>query len=143
VTDRLSRGQRDALDEVVVLDLVADPVPTIEAPVEHPIGGVHVLVDTVREIAANKLCASVGRSELRDLVDLRTLLDANVDLEGALVDSSGKDGGFSSLVLVWTLERFPLAKVARAEGSDDATIASLDAFRRDLVARLVRLTTPA
>lgn len=128
--------------EIVVVDLVADPVPTLEPPVAHRIGAALVLVDSVREILANKLCALVGRSELRDLIDLRALLGTSDDLAGPLADAARKDGGFSPIVLAWSLERFPLTKVASAEGLPPAEVESLDAFRQALVSRLVALTAP-
>lgn len=129
-------------EETVVVDLVADPVDTIEGPMEVTIGGARVLVDTLREIAANKLWALVGRSELRDLLDLESMLGAEIDLSMALNDAAAKDGGFSPLVLGWSLQRFPLAKVGRAEGLDDATTSRLDAFRKDLIERVARLAMP-
>jgi len=39
------------------------------------------------------VCALVARSEIRDLVDLRALLDAGCDLEQALADAAIKDRG--------------------------------------------------
>lgn len=42
-----------------------------------------VRVDTLREIAANKICTLLSRSEIKDLVDLRAL----VDLDRAFADA--------------------------------------------------------
>lgn len=99
--------------------------------------------DTMREILANKLCAVLGRSELRDLVDLRALLGAGLSLEPALVDAGRKDGGFSAVQLAWALRAFPLDKVASAEGMGTRETAALAAFRDDLVSALLRLNAPA
>jgi predicted nucleotidyltransferase component of viral defense system len=52
-----------------------------------------VRLDSMREIAANKICALVSRSEIRDLVDLRALLEAGVDLKCAGEDTLMKDAG--------------------------------------------------
>ena len=87
--------------EVVVIDLVADPVPVIEAPVRLPPG---ILVDTPHEILVNKLCALLSRSETRDLVDVEALLLAGGSLDRALVDAAKKDGGFSPQTLAWVLQ---------------------------------------
>jgi len=129
--------------EVVVVDLVADPVPTLEPPVEQRIGRELVHVDTLREIMANKLCALLGRSELRDLVDLRALLARGHSLPPALGDASKKDSGFSPLQLAWALRGFPVAKVAKAEGLADPEVADLERFRSELIEELLRQTTPS
>ena len=134
---RVTRG-----GDSVLLDLVADPVPVIEAPTRQPIGTAEILVDTPHEILVNKLCALVQRSELRDLVDVRGLLGAAGDLERALRDAPRKDGGFSPLVLSWQLEGLDLSSMGRAEGWTERDVAELDAFRANLIARLSRLSHP-
>jgi hypothetical protein len=112
----------------VVVDLVAEPVPTIEPPMK--IDGVRV--DTRHEILVNKLCALVSRSELRDLEDARALVEAGGDLDRALADAPKKDGGFSPMTLVWLLDQLDLSR-APALGFDAAR---LDRFRAELIARL-------
>lgn len=129
--------------EIVVVDLVADPVPALEPPTPHRIGQRTVLVDTAREIMANKLCALLGRSELRDLVDLKALLDAGRELGPALVDAAQKDTGFSPIQLAWTVRGFPLNRVAAAEGLDPAGVDQLRDFRDRLVVQLLGETAPA
>jgi hypothetical protein len=131
---RVTRGR--------LLDLVADPVPVVEAPTRRSIGRVEILVDTPHEILVNKLCALVQRSELRDLVDVRGLLGASGDLERALRDAPRKDGGFSPLVLSWQLEGLDLISMGRAEGWTEHEVAELAAFRTTLIARLSRLSHP-
>src|SRR5262249_12463165 len=76
----------------VELDLVADPTTPVEPPAELIPG---VLVDTARELLAQKLCALVSRTELRDLEDIGALLDAGGDLGRGLQDAATRDGGFS------------------------------------------------
>lgn len=91
--------------EAFPLDLVADPVATVEAPVEHEAG---VFVDTPREILANKLTALLSRWAVRDLVDVRALLDAGGDLPRGLEDAARKDSGFSPPTLAWVLSTQPV-----------------------------------
>lgn len=91
-------------DEVLPVDLVADPVPVIEPPVELLPG---LLVDTRHEILVNKLTALLSRWAVRDLVDVRALLDAGGDLSRALSDAPRKDGGFSAQTLAWVLDSTP------------------------------------
>jgi len=44
-------------DEMTIVDLVADPVPLAEAPVETDLEGARGLVDTPHQVLVNKLCA--------------------------------------------------------------------------------------
>jgi len=119
----------------VVVDLVAEPVASVEPPQRTEIGGVHILVDTAHEVLVNKLCALLHRSELRDLIDIEALLAAGGDLDRALADAPGKDGGFSGLTLGWTLQSWEVAEVARAAGLDQRA-SELERFRVDLLARI-------
>ncbi len=104
------------LRESVVVDLVAEPVPTIERPVTERIDGVEIAVDSKHEILVNKLCALLHRSEVRDLLDIAALVAAGGDLERAMLDAPRKDGGFSALTLGWSLSNWKVADAARAAG---------------------------
>jgi hypothetical protein len=124
-------------EELTVVDLVIDRVPQL-VPEKPMVGAIRV--DALREIAANKLCALVGRSELRDLIDIRELLGAGFDLEALLEDARSKDGGADPATLAWLLSEFPIPNsVASLLGQ---TSEDLSAFRDDLVARLLRLSLP-
>lgn len=128
--------------ETVVLDLVADPVPIIDAPVEMTIGGRRILVDSKHEILVNKLCTLLSRQEVRDLVDVRQLTLAGGDLWRAVAQAHQKDGGFSPQVLAWLLRGFPIRPLAEKEGASAAEIEALARFRDDFVADLVRRCKP-
>ncbi|MCC6523765.1 MAG: nucleotidyl transferase AbiEii/AbiGii toxin family protein [Polyangiaceae bacterium] len=120
---------RDA--ESCVVDLVVDRAPVVDP--DKPVFGA-VRVDTAREIAANKICTLLGRSELKDLVDLSELLAHGVDLAQALRDARRKDGGAEPATLAWVLEQLTIGPEARVPGGRDAR--QLTAFRDDLVRRL-------
>lgn len=109
--------------EVLPIDLIADPVPVIEAPVPLAPG---LLIDTRHEILVNKLTALLSRWAVRDLVDVRALVNAGGDLDRALADAPRKDAGFSPQNLAWVLDSTP------APLSPD-----LQAFRDQLVRRLL------
>jgi hypothetical protein len=110
--------------ETTVVDLVADPVPVVEAPApRHP----GILVDTPHEITVNKLGALLSRSELRDLEDLRALVAAGADLDRALADAPIKDGGFSPILLAWTLTQLDL-RLAPRLGFDEQALADFAAW---------------
>jgi len=114
---RVDDGRR-----TVIVDLVAESVPFIEAPVEL-LPGIHV--DTPHEILVNKLCALLSRSESRDLVDVAALLEAGGDLQRAIEDASAKDGGFSPLTLAWVLQSLDSAGDSRLESIRDSLVSRL------------------
>jgi len=123
-------------DESVVLDLAADPVPTVEEPGEHALGKVRIRVDAPHEILVNKLCALVQRSELRDLLDVQELLAHGGDLKRALRDAPRKDSGFSPLTLAWLLRDLSIEGPGRAEGWPEERLAALERFRGSLLETL-------
>ncbi|MEZ4367827.1 MAG: nucleotidyl transferase AbiEii/AbiGii toxin family protein [Kofleriaceae bacterium] len=121
---------RDA-SEAIELDLVADPTPAIEPPLEPRPG---VRVETARTLLAQKLGALLSRTELRDLEDVGALIDAGGDLVRGLADAVQLDAGFSPPTLAWLLSSFPIAR-APEEGRDAARLEAvrarlLDALRR-------------
>ncbi len=124
--DARDGGQR------TLVDLVADPVATIESPIEIRPG---IWVDTLHEILVNKLCAVLGRAAIRDLVDIGALLDAGGDFDRALRDAPLKDSGFSPPTLAWLLRELDIAALASSSALDPLPLVAL---RDSLVARLLR-----
>jgi len=128
--------------ESVVLDLVAEPVPVVDAPREEKIGARSIRVDTPQEILTNKLGTLLHRAEPRDLIDIQALLAAGCDLERALAGAAKKDGGFSALTVGWALQNFDVKTRAGALGMPAAAVEQLDAFRLQLLGRIARLARP-
>lgn len=128
--------------EVVILDLVAEPVAAVEPAVEVSHGAVRIRLDTPHEILVNKLCAMLGRAEFRDMVDVRALLAAGGDLARAVRDAPRKDGGFSPLALAWILRGLPISAMAEEEGVGPSEAADLARFRDELVGRLTAAARP-
>lgn len=128
--------------EVTVVDLVADPVPTIETPQVVVIEDLQILVDTPHEILINKLCALLSRSEYRDLVDLEALITNGLDWKRALVEAERKDGGFSAATLAWVVHDLPLRALGRAAGAEETQIKELLVFRDRFVLELAALSRP-
>jgi hypothetical protein len=129
-------------DQSVVLDLIAETVPAIELPRIHHLGSASIQVDTPHEILVNKLCALLGRSEIRDLQDVASLLSRGGDLELACADAPRKDAGFSPLTLSWVLRDFPVRKLSTGAGIGSADADELERFRADLTNRLLTLARP-
>lgn len=128
--------------DVVVVDLVADPVPAVADPAEHALGDVRILVDPPQEILVAKLCALLSRSELRDLEDVRALLDAGGDLVRAMADAPRKDAGYSPVTLAWVLEHLPIAAMGRALARTADEIRGLEDFRQKLVGEILAAAKP-
>lgn len=134
---RLERGSA-----IVVLDLVADPLRLVEKPTEHRLGNLRILVDEPHEILVSKLCALLGRSELRDLEDVEALLRAGCDLARAVGDAPTKDAGFSPVTLAWVVEQLPVSAMGKALGRGDADVRRLEAFRDEMAKRVLELARP-
>ncbi len=93
-----------------------------------------VRVDTLREIAANKICTLLSRAEIKDLVDLEQLLGHGQDLEHALADAVKKDAGVDPATLAWLLEQVSIGPESALPGGVDPK--RIVAFRDDLTRRL-------
>lgn len=124
-------------EDVIVIDLIREHV--FQARPEKPvINGVRV--DTPEEIMANKLCALLSRSEIRDLVDVRELEKAGFAMETALVHAARKDSGLTPAQLAWVLNQIVFDDDAQLPGGVPPT--ELRAYLKDLIDRLRRLAMP-
>jgi hypothetical protein len=122
---------RDDAGRATLLDLVAERAPSIEPPQEVPPG---ILVDTAHEILVNKLAAMYSRWAVRDLVDVKALVEAGGDLDRALREAPKKDGSFSPAALAWVLQTTGFHHAA-STSEHDADV--LLAFKQYLVDRLL------
>lgn len=134
---RVSNGE-----EVVVVDLVAEPGDFLEAAAQVMVGAAGILVESPHEILVDKLCALLGRSDLRDLEDVHALLGMGGQLERALSDAPRKDSGFSPLTLAWVVRGMDLTALGDLSGLDAASTSRLVLFRDDLVKKITDLAEP-
>jgi len=125
------------VQDTTLVDLVVDRAPQID---RNKVRFGVVVVDSEREIAANKLCALVGRCEVRDLVDLKALLEHGIVLDRALEDAAMKDRGVNAATLAWLLNDVSIGHDAVIPGGGSAT--ELEAWRVGLVVELRRLAHP-
>ena len=123
--------------EAVLIDLVRDRVAQIvtEKPVTHGIR-----IDPPEEILANKLCALLSRSEIRDLVDVRALEMAGYRVEDALHAAHLKDTGLTPGQLSWVLGEIRLGDDLVPPGG--VSNAELRQYLDDLISRLARVAFP-
>lgn len=115
--------------ETVRVDLILDVTERVGPPPSDRDG---FPLDPPAEILANKLCAILGRSEPRDLVDLFYLEKAGHRILGALPAARRKDAGLTPGQLAWAISEVPLDRLP------DGLLAplSLDELR-DFRARLL------
>lgn len=120
--------------ESIVVDLARDRAPQLYPKVSRE----GVPMDTVEEIVANKVCALVGRSEIRDLVDLYYLEQAGFPVERFLPDAMRKDSGVTPATVAWILSGLTIPSALPAGLDRDA----LRAFAQGLEQRMRRLAAP-
>ena len=101
--------------ESTIVDLVADPTPVAEVAQPMAAGDVTIMVETAHQLLVNKLCALLSRSELRDLIDIRALVELGGDLARALRDCPGQDAGFSPVTFAWGAQSLPLRRIAAVQ----------------------------
>lgn len=82
------------------VDVAADSAQRLEAEATR-VGGLRV--ETLRDQRANKLITLLGRSELRDLVDLYFLERAGFAALDGFEDALAKDGGMDPAWFAWAL----------------------------------------
>ncbi len=112
--------------ETVDVDVVRDRSVRLYAKVIRD----GIEMDSAEEIFVNKICAIVGRSELRDIVDLRALEKRGLRVEDYLAQAQRKDGGVTSATLAWLL--------GSLEGGDAET----RAFASELSERMLKFAVP-
>jgi predicted nucleotidyltransferase component of viral defense system len=123
--------------EAIVIDLVHEYVTQLvtEKPV---VNGIRV--DPPQEILANKLCALLSRSEIRDLVDVRALELAGYQMEDALDAAAAKDKGLTPAQLSWVLSQIEFGDDLIPPG--EVSLKELRLYLRELIDRLARQAFP-
>jgi len=122
--------------EGIVVDLVKDTSPQVLEKMS--IG--RIVVDSPREILANKLCALLSRTEVRDLVDVARLEEAGFDLIATIDLAAQKDAGLTAGQLAWVLSSFPVGESDISEYGMSRK--DLEDFRESLVRRLTAAAFP-
>lgn len=141
-SSRFIRLSATKQDETVVLDLVQDMTPPVRPDVDTMIGGKNIKVADRYEILVNKICSLLSRLEIRDLHDVKELLESGENLEVVLQDAPKQDGGFSPLTLAWALEGFEVEKISKRSGIPEEQAIDLDEFRKNLISQLLKLAKP-
>lgn len=109
------------------------------APVQH-CGA--ILVDGIEDITANKLCAMLGRSAMKDFVDLYFLHHVGFTIANSLTAARQKDGGLAPESLAYAIEQLALTAVPDYMVKP-VSLAALQQFKTDTVNMLVTMSFPA
>jgi hypothetical protein len=70
-----------------------------------------IAVDTIADIAANKVCTLISRAEVKDYIDLYFLARAGHPLQDYVELARQKDAGVSRAMVGYLLSEFRLSKV--------------------------------
>lgn len=124
-------------DEAVVVDLIREYVFQLETE-KREINGIRI--DSPQEIFANKLCALLSRSEIRDLVDVFELEKSGLSLENALAAAQNKDTGLTPAQLAWVLSQVKMGEDFVPPGY--VPVLELTDYLNKLIVRLNKLAFP-
>ena len=124
-------------EESIIIDFVREYVEQMVA--DKPIVN-GIRVDPPEEILANKLCALLSRSEIRDLVDVRALENAGYRVEDALNAATKKDRGLTPGQLAWVLSQIKLGDDLVPPGG--VTTDELRYYLQGLISRLANMAFP-
>lgn len=102
------RYQLSRKGESVIVDFVREVVPQISEEKNRFEG---IMVDTLDDITANKICTLVSRAEIKDYIDIYFLGGAGYPLENYIELAQRKDAGVSQAALAYLLSEFRLSKV--------------------------------
>lgn len=123
--------------EAIVVDLIHERV--VQLVPNKPRIGI-IFIDPPEEILANKLCALLGRAEIRDLVDARALEKIGYSVESALPAAMLKDSGLTPAQLSFVLSQITLGDDLIPPGG--ISVEELRNYLHGLIARLSRLAFP-
>jgi predicted nucleotidyltransferase component of viral defense system len=127
-------------DEETLVDLVHEPVVQIVEISEKP-RHAGLTVDALDDLVANKLCALLGRGDIKDLVDLFYMDKAGIDVLAYFKAAQLKDGGMEATSLAFVLSGLkpdPVGLLLLQPLSDQ----DLVAFRDRLIGRLLDAAWP-
>jgi hypothetical protein len=100
-----------------------------------------IRVDTLREIGANKLCTILGRSDIKDLVDLYFLDQAGYKAIDHIDDAQSKDGGFDPATFSYVLSQMEINEIPQIL-IKPVDVTSLNSFLKNLQKQYAELAYP-
>lgn len=101
-----------------------------------------IVVDSLEDIAANKICAVLGRTEMKDLIDLFFLDQAGYRVSEYFAHAQQKDGGLTDETLAYALSQFSIKRIPKFM-IKPVTTDELKKYLESLIERLVRRSLPS
>ncbi len=129
-------------DETVVVDLVSERAEPPCAPEEARLDDATLRIASRLELLASKLCTLMNRAEIRDLMDVRVLIESGTDLDSGLIIAPSVDTAFSPSILAWVLRDLDVHRIAVATGVELDDARELVVFKNTLVTRLAEASRP-
>ena len=131
---QLNRGK-----ETEIIDFVIEKVFQVDK--EKNTFGM-IKVDTLLEIGVNKICTLLGRTEVKDIIDLYFLVKNGFDIRGNIEKAKLKDGGVEPAIISYLLSQFKISKLPdymiEKVGTDE-----LEKFISDLKEQMAEIAFPA
>lgn len=129
----LTRGQ-----DKEVIDFVIEKVAQVDKE-KKSFGA--ITVDTPYEIGVNKICTLLGRTEIKDIIDLFFLVKNGFDVKANIDKAKLKDGGVEPAILSYLLSQFRISKLPDYM-IEKVSVEELDAFIDDLKKIMAELAYP-
>ena len=100
-----------------------------------------ILVDSIEDITTNKICAALGRTEIKDLIDLYFLDKAGYSIASYFDIAQQKDGGLAYETLAYTLSQFQISKIPSFM-IKPLTVDELNQYQETTIEWLLRKAAP-
>jgi predicted nucleotidyltransferase component of viral defense system len=100
-----------------------------------------IIVESICDITTNKICAALGRTEIKDLIDLYFLDQADYTIADNFEIAQQKDGGLTFESLAFTLSQFSISEIP-ANMIKPITVLELERFLESTIEWLIRKSTP-
>ncbi|MDZ7292671.1 MAG: nucleotidyl transferase AbiEii/AbiGii toxin family protein [candidate division KSB1 bacterium] len=100
-----------------------------------------ILIDSIEDITVNKICAALGRTEIKDLIDLYFLDKAGYSIPNYFDIAQQKDGGLAYETLAYTLSQFKISEIPPFM-IKPLTVEELKQYQETTIEWLIRKSAP-
>ncbi|MCP5106265.1 MAG: nucleotidyl transferase AbiEii/AbiGii toxin family protein [bacterium] len=100
-----------------------------------------VTVDTLLEIGVNKICTLLGRTEMKDIIDLYFLVKNGFDISKNIEKAKLKDGGVEPAMISYLLSQFKISQLPDYMIAK-VSIEELEQFISDITKLMAEISYP-
>ena len=137
ITPVFKHFQLDSTDNPLTVHFALESVPQIKPTESFE----SILVDTIEDITANKICTALGRTAIKDIIDLYFLDKAGYSITHYFKLAQQKDAGLTSESLAYTLSQFEFTEIPNFV-LKPLKIAELKQFIESTIKWLINKSTP-